>query len=79
MPTKGRIQRWHSGQDASCEACGRRETLGHILQVCPRSWGVRIKRHDKVVDLTETLLKRKGFSSLKEPIIKTRAGMKKPI
>ena len=78
MSTKGRIQRWHSGQDASCEACGRRETLGHILQVCPRSWGVRIKRHDKVVDLTETLLKRKGFSSPKEPIIKTRAGMKKP-
>ena len=46
--------------------------------MCPRSWGARIKRHDKVVDLTENLLKRRGFSSLKEPIIKTRAGIKKP-
>ena len=29
-----------------CDACWRVESLGHVLQVCPRTWEHRIKRHD---------------------------------
>ena len=65
-------------QDTTCDACGRRETLGHILQVCPRSWGARIKRHDRVVDLVRKQLEKKGHTTLTEPIIKTKKGVSKP-
>ena len=78
MTTKAKMQRWHKGQDPSCDACGRRETLAHILQVCPRSWGERIRRHDKCVDLAKGLLEKQGYSTLAEPVIKTRQGIRKP-
>ena len=29
-----------------CDACWRVESLGHVLQVCPRTSGHRIERHD---------------------------------
>ena len=77
MTTKAKLQRWHRGQDPSCDSCGRRETLAHILQVCPRSWGERIKRH-KCVDLAKGLPEKQGYSSLAEPVIKTRQGIRKP-
>ena len=32
-----------------CGACQRPGSLGHILQVCPRTHGSRIARHDRVV------------------------------
>ena len=78
MTTKARAARWHKMQDITCDACGRRETLGHILQVCPRSWGARINRHDRVVDLVRKQLEKKGHTTLAEPIIKTTKGVRKP-
>ena len=78
VSTKSRIARWHRGQDTSCESCGRRETLGHILQVCPRSWGERIRRHDRISAFVVNKAKNKGFQIWQELIIKTQMGMRKP-
>ena len=33
-------------QRTECDCCRRPETLGHIMQVCPHTWGPRISRHD---------------------------------
>ena len=78
VATKSRIARWHSGQDTTCDACGRRETLGHILQVCPRSWGERIHRHDKVSELLKKMVLKRSFNVSVEPVIKTDLGVRKP-
>ena len=78
VSTKSRIARWHWGQDTSCESCGRRETLGHVLQVCPRSRGERIRRHDCISAFVVNKAKNKGFQIWQEPEIKTQMGMRKP-
>ena len=78
IATKARMARWHKGLDTSCDSCGRRETLGHILQVCPRSWGERIKRHDQISAFVAKKAKSKGFRIWEEPIIKTVMGIRKP-
>ena len=71
IATKSRVARWHKDQDTSCDSCGRRETLGHILQVCPRSWGERIKRHDQISAFTSKKARSK-------PIIRIYKGIRKP-
>ncbi|RWR98849.1 reverse transcriptase-like protein, partial [Dinothrombium tinctorium] len=57
------------GSDAPCRFCNgaiNRETLDHILQVCPATHGVRIKRHNRVVDLLEKELRKRGWSTRRE-------------
>ena len=49
--------------DKSCDFCGRTESLGHILQVCPRTHASRIARHDKILDLVEQGAVRLGVRS----------------
>ena len=61
-----------------CDCCGRIESLAHILQVCPRTHASRIARHDKIVDLVEQALTRKGYTTYREPAIPTPAGIRKP-
>ena len=78
MMTKARQTRWHHQQEPSCDTCGRRETLAHCLQTCPRSCGARIKRHNRIVELIRRALERKGYETIEEPIIKTGRGIRKP-
>ncbi|CAB4017666.1 Hypothetical predicted protein [Paramuricea clavata] len=44
MATAARMARWPQH-----DACSRTESLGHILQVCPRTSGARINRHNSVL------------------------------
>ena len=39
VATKKRAARGHPDADTACDCCGRTETLGHVLQVCHRTWG----------------------------------------
>ena len=51
VSTALRSARGCPNHDIRCDCCGRPESLGHILQVCPRTHALGIARHDKVVDL----------------------------
>ena len=54
------------------------ESLGHILQVCPRTHASRIARHDKIVDLVRQALTQKGYAITREPAIPTPTGIRRP-
>ena len=53
VSTALRSARGRPDHDIRCDCCGRPESLGHILQVCPRTHALGIARHDKVVDLVQ--------------------------
>ena len=46
-----------------CDCCRRPETLGHIMQVCPRTLGPRISRHDYICSFLAITLSLKGLIS----------------
>ena len=61
-----------------CNACRATESVGHILQHCPRTYEARNSLHDSVNKyLNETLIKR-GFTTIVEPPIPTPAGLRYP-
>ena len=66
--------------DASthCDACNATESIGHILQVCPRTHHVRIARHDSVNTYLAKSMRKNGFSTHVEPAIPTPAGLRYP-
>ncbi len=78
LPTAVRSSRGRPNVSASCDCCGRPEFLGHILQVCPRTWGERIKRHDNLCNYLSGKLQKKGFKVIQEPCIATDVGIRKP-
>lgn len=53
-------------------------SLGHILQVCPRTHASRVARHNKVVKVVASNARKKGWSVLVEPAIPTPAGVCRP-
>lgn len=57
---------------------GQGETLGHILQSCPKLAPERTKRHDRVLSLLIDQLTMHDHHMLKEPNIRTPAGLRKP-
>ena len=73
-----RSSRGRAQPSSACDCCGRTESLAHVLQVCPRTHASRIARHDKIVDLVEQALTRKGYSISREPAIPTPVGIRKP-
>lgn len=78
MATAARMARGRPQRDVACDACGRPESLGHILQVCPRTSGARIDRHNSVLARTVKLLIKNNWSVLVEPGIPTPAGLRRP-
>ena len=74
MPTAGRMARGHLLCNVSCNACGCTESL----QVCPRTSGSRIDRHNSVLSRTVKILIKKGWSVLVELAITTPAGLRRP-
>ena len=80
LPTRLRAARGRPTANVSCDCCGPRvkESLSHVLQVCPRTHGSRVKRHDRVVAQTKKILERQGYSTLVEPHFHTPAGLQKP-
>ena len=61
-------------KDMCCDKCGSTKvaTLGHISQTCPKTHGLRVKRHDVVVgQIQKALLKNTAVVEvLTEPILK---------
>ncbi|CAH3170888.1 unnamed protein product [Porites evermanni] len=64
--------------DIRCNCCGNSESLGHILQTCPRTYASCIARHDKIVDQVRSGAERIGYGIRREPAIQTPAGIRKP-
>ena len=80
--TKVRASRGRAVKDQSdlaCDVCpAKRETLGHILQQCPRPAHARNERHDRIVKFLAQRLSAKGFTAESEPTIKTVDGIRRP-
>ena len=55
------------------------ETTRHIIQVCPRTSGPRIQRHDRVVRFLSAAAERAGYKVMVEPkIVGHTLGVRKP-
>ena len=78
LPTAVRAARGRTGVSVLCGACQRPGSLGHILQVCPRTHASRVSRHDKIVSLVQTAAGKAGWSCIREPAIPTTAGLRRP-
>ena len=77
--TRLRASRGRPGAPVACDlGCGRPESLGHVLQTCPALAPERRRRHDYVAKLLAEQLRRKGKDLVKEPNIRTQAGVRKP-
>ena len=76
--TKGRASRGRRFRESRCGLCREYESLGHIIQTCARTWALRNKRHDVLVDRVEQLLRRNGYEVQQEPNIPTPAGVRRP-
>ncbi|BES87387.1 Reverse transcriptase (RNA-dependent DNA polymerase) [Nesidiocoris tenuis] len=62
LPTRVRTTRGREVRDAKCRACGANaETLAHIVQICPRTHGGRVLRHNAIVNTLEGALKTQGW------------------
>lgn len=78
LPCRSRCARGRS-DDRLCRAgCNRNENLAHILQVCPRTHGKRIRRHDALINYAVRGLEQRGFVVSKEPRFHTSQGLLKP-
>lgn len=80
VPTRVRAARGRPAAPVLCSnGCGRVESLGHMLQTCPVLAPERTVRHDRVLDLVVGLLGRDPSRTvLREPSIRTSAGLRKP-
>ena len=61
-----------------CCACRRPGSLGHILQVCPRTHASRVARHDRLGTLVQSAAGKVGWSCVREPAIPTLSGIRRP-
>ena len=78
MPTRSRLSRGRR-RDRACRAgCGCIETTNHVLQICHRTHGMRIKRHDAVAHYIGRGLANKGYTVELEPVFETVVGRRKP-
>ena len=50
----------------------------HIFQVCQATHGLRVKRHDEVVDMLNSSMKRRDYVTFKEPKLKYKNTFRKP-
>ena len=64
--------------DKSCDCCGQMESLGHILQVCPRTHALCIARHDEIVDLVESGASKLGYGVQQELATPIPGRIRKP-
>lgn len=77
--TKARAARGRPSQDRNCDAnCRKVETLAHILQVCKRTWGERIDRHNRAVDYLAEVWRKQGYEVIIEPAIQSYEGRRVP-
>ena len=72
VATRSRAARGRPLANTKCNCCGRTDTLGHVLQVCPRTWGPRIKRHDAPMEKNLFKMENRGWSVVRAPVIPVR-------
>ena len=70
--------RGHQHMSVLCGACRRPASLGHILQVCPKTHASRVARHDRLPTLVQSAAGKAGWSCIREPAIPTLAGIRRP-
>lgn len=58
--------------------CNCAETLNHVLQICHRTHGPRIKRHNAIVSFVARALRAREYAVLEEPEIQSEQGLRKP-
>lgn len=80
LPTRLRASRGRPDANKCCDHCGPGvwESLGHVLNVCPRTHGVRINRHNRVLAEAQKMFEKSGYKTVAEPHFKTTAGLRKP-
>lgn len=82
LPTKARRNWGRSGErSVECRAgcTGKAETTHHVLQECITTHGMRVRRHDRVVDLIcSELPVNNDLTIVKEPQFDTIDGTRKP-
>lgn len=79
MPTRIILNRLDIWLDAKCPCCLTQEhSLAHCLQVCPRTSGFRIKRHDVVVKYLYNKIKVRNLTANWAPHFRTEEGLLKP-
>ena len=79
LPCAERMARGRPNRRKTCEQCpNKTEYLYHILQVCPRTHGPRVKRHDYLVKKLNLYLEKAGWNILVEPRIPTADSFVKP-
>lgn len=79
LPVKSRTSRGRGRQDRMCRAgCMVPETIQHAVQVCHRSHGPRIARHDQVVKFVARNLRTQDYTVHLEPRLQTAEGIRKP-
>ena len=63
--------------DARCPSCkDQLHSLSHISQVCGRTHGHRVARHDSVVTVLERAANKRGLRVVREPIIRSGVTLK---
>lgn len=78
LPSLSRTSRGRT-YDRSCRAgCGVPETNNHILQVCHKTNGIRIKRHNAISNYIARNLSNQGYRVENEPTFTTSEGVRKP-
>ena len=78
LSTPLRSSRGRPGVPSTCTMCGVSASLGHMSQACPRTHGLRIKRHDDVLGKVCSELGKKGWRTLREPPIPYDGSYLKP-
>ena len=80
LPTRARGTRGRPEKSGWCDCCGpgHVEQLTHVLQVCPRTHGPRIARHDRVLSEVAKVFSRLGYQCTVEPHLRTPVGLRKP-
>ena len=77
--SKTRASRGRPEKDICCDTCLWPELAQHIIQICERTRGPRIKGHDDIMKFVETASARAGFATLIEPRINGGClGLRKP-
>jgi hypothetical protein len=79
LPFRSRLARGRI-RDRSCRAgCAAVETANHVSQVCYRTHGLRVKRHNSIVDFVHRRLTQNfGGRVIEEPILKVNDDVYKP-
>jgi len=80
LPSKVRTTRGRrTVADIRCRGgCESTETTYHTIQQCHRTHGVRILRHDKLVEVLTDSFASLGWRFWKEPHLRTSVGLRKP-